>query len=132
MMLPRMIFICLAMLAPLSHPHLPHHGPPRVKQQAHVVREVRVPSGPFLSGRTTWYGARGMIGAAGPGLRRWLGPGWRGESVVVRTASGRQVTVKLTDWCACKGSRIIDLSDDAFARLAPLSSGVLSVKVSKP
>jgi rare lipoprotein A (peptidoglycan hydrolase) len=41
--------------------------------------------------------------------------------------------VRLTDWCQCyrgeRRERIIDLSDDAFARLAPLSTGVVRVTV---
>jgi hypothetical protein len=60
-----------------------------------------------------------------------LGPGWRGTQV--RVCAERCVTVRLTDWCAC-GERhgvptVVDLSDDAFRRLAPLPVGVLRVRV---
>lgn len=90
-------------------------------------------SSEIVTGRATWYGARGMIAAAGPGLRQALGPGWRGRAVLVR-AGDRSIVVRLTDWCACFGrnpakERIIDLSDDAFAKLAPLSAGVIVVSV---
>jgi rare lipoprotein A (peptidoglycan hydrolase) len=41
--------------------------------------------------------------------------------------------VRLVDWCAC-GPRhgrptLLDLSDDAFRQLAPLSQGVVAVKI---
>ena len=68
----------------------------------------------------------GMYAAAGPALR--VGS-WRGRTVTV-CGSGSCVNVKLIDWCACGGGRVIDLYSDAFSRLAPLSSGTLSVRVS--
>jgi len=43
------------------------------------------------------------------------------------------VVVRLTDWCQCyrgeNRERLVDLSDDAFARLAPLMAGVVRVRV---
>ena len=68
----------------------------------------------------------GMYAAAGPALR--VGD-WRGRTVTV-CGSGNCVNVKLMDWCACGSGRVIDLYSDAFSRLAPLSSGTLSVRVS--
>jgi hypothetical protein len=73
-----------------------------------------------------------MIAAAGPALRRSLGKGWRGTRVAV-CLDGRCVRVTLADWCAC-GPRhgrptLLDLSDGAFRRLAPLSRGVIEVTV---
>ena len=81
-----------------------------------------------LIGTATWYGTGPGAGhaAAGPELRRALGPGWRGTTVQV--CADRCVTVVLDDWCACR-DRVIDLSDEDFARLAPLSAGVLRVTV---
>jgi hypothetical protein len=90
-----------------------------------------------VSGTATWYCKTGvsachyqypggMYAAAGPGIR--IG-NWRGRTVRV-CGNGRCVTVKLIDWCACPGSRIIDLYSDAFQRLAPLSSGTVKVTVS--
>jgi rare lipoprotein A (peptidoglycan hydrolase) len=38
--------------------------------------------------------------------------------------------VKLVDWCACGGARVIDLFSDAFSRLAPLGTGTVAVRVS--
>jgi hypothetical protein len=64
-----------------------------------------------------------MFAAAGPALR--VGH-WRGRVVTVCAAVCIRVT--LNDWCACRG-RLIDLSDEAFGRLAPLSRGLVRVEV---
>lgn len=85
---------------------------------------------PLISGRATWYDAPSRTDAAAGPLLRF--DGWRGSWVRV-TSGDRSVTVKLTDWCAC-GDRngqptVIDLDDEAFARLAPLSDGVIDVEV---
>lgn len=90
-------------------------------------------SGPRASGVASWFatGPNGLYGAAGPLLRRG---DWRGSRVIVCvTGTGRCVRVTLNDWCAC-GDRsgrptIVDLSDEAFRRLAPLSRGVIPVTV---
>lgn len=83
-------------------------------------------------GRATWYATPGLTAAAGPALRHALGRGWRGSWVRV-TSGRRSVVVKLTDWCACfrgdRRERLIDLSDGAFSRLAPLSAGIVRVTV---
>lgn len=68
----------------------------------------------------------GMYAAAGPKLR--VG-NWRGRVVQV-CGNGKCVAVKLIDWCACGGGRVIDLYSDAFRRLAPLSQGTVRVTVS--
>jgi hypothetical protein len=80
----------------------------------------------------TWFAAPRGTAAAGPALRAALGKGWRGERVRV-CSGGECVTVRLTDWCAC-GPRhgtptLIDLGRDSFSRLAPLSSGVITVTI---
>jgi rare lipoprotein A (peptidoglycan hydrolase) len=94
-------------------------------------------TGHRADGSATWYCKAGtsacafgypggMYAAAGPELR--VGA-WRGR--IVRVCSGGPcVVVKLIDWCACGGSHVIDLYSDAFRRLAPLSSGALTVTVS--
>jgi hypothetical protein len=79
---------------------------------------------PGIPGTASWYPARGYVAAAGPALRTG---DWRGRLVVV-SANGRSVPVTLSDWCACP-RRLIDLSDDAFARLAPLSRGLVLVRI---
>jgi hypothetical protein len=88
----------------------------------------------LVGGKATWYdNGSGLYGAAGPVLREALGgdPAFRGQTV--RVCADECVLVRLTDWCAC-GDRggvptLIDLSPDAFARLAPLSAGVIDVTI---
>jgi hypothetical protein len=85
------------------------------------------------AGVAVWYRYRSGHAAAGPRLRAALGSGWRGTRVRVCSA-GRCVSVVLSDWCACGGSksnRLIDLDSGSFARLAPLSRGVIPVTVSR-
>lgn len=86
----------------------------------------------LIGGYATWYATPGYTAAAGPVLRDVLGSEWRG-SVVVVEHHGKTVAVQLTDFCAC-GERaglptFLDLSDAAFAELAPLSAGVIEVSV---
>jgi rare lipoprotein A (peptidoglycan hydrolase) len=67
-----------------------------------------------------------MFAAAGPALR--VG-NWRGRVVTV-TANGRSVRLKLADWCACPGGRVIDLYASVVRALGlPLSRGVYTVRV---
>lgn len=88
-----------------------------------------------IGGKATWYcctrgyGRNDMVAAAGPELR--IGQ-WRGKAVTVTGPGGNSITVRLVDWCACPGGRVIDLSPGAFARLAPLSRGVIRVAVTLP
>jgi hypothetical protein len=76
-----------------------------------------------LRGTATWFRSPAGVSAAGPALRAAL-PGWRGTSVRVCHADRCIVTV-LGDFM--RADRLIDLDDDAFAALAPLSVGVLAV-----
>lgn len=88
-----------------------------------------------LAGRASWYRTPGLTAAAGPQVRRRLGPGWRGAVVLVR-GNGHAVRVTLTDWCQCyrgqPGERLLDLSATAFARLAPLRRGLVRVAIAWP
>jgi hypothetical protein len=84
-----------------------------------------------LAGTATWFatGPDGMFAAAGPRLRAALGLHWRGQ--VVTVCADVCIRVTLDDWCACQpDTRLIDLSDQAFRLLAPLSRGVISVTLS--
>ncbi|MEO5885993.1 MAG: RlpA-like double-psi beta-barrel domain-containing protein [Candidatus Limnocylindrales bacterium] len=67
----------------------------------------------------------GMYAAAGAELR--VGD-WRGRTVTV-CAGDDCIRVKLVDWCACPGDRVIDLYGDAFRRLSSLRTGILPVSV---
>jgi rare lipoprotein A (peptidoglycan hydrolase) len=110
------------------------------KQLARVASQAvttNVGNSRRVKGVATWYclpgvssctsGYRGgLYAAAGSELR--IG-NWRGRMVKV-CGNGNCVVVKLIDWCACGGSRIIDLYHDAFSRLASPSRGGIGVTVS--
>lgn len=81
-----------------------------------------------IGGTATWYDGPAGHAAAGPGLRDALGSDWRGQRVTVCHESPC-VSVILSDWCLCRGTRLVDLDDASFARLAPLSRGVIAVSV---
>ena len=90
------------------------------------------PRGHTVVGVATYFKSPSGVSAAGPALRAALGPGWRGQSVRV-CAGVRCVVTVLGDWCACGprpgGPTVIDLDDNVFAMLAPLSRGVIAVTV---
>jgi hypothetical protein len=77
-----------------------------------------------LRGYATWFNSPAGVSAAGPDLRAALGPGWRGTHVLVCHDERCVVTV-LGDTMAA--DRLVDLHRPLFARLAPLSTGVLAV-----
>jgi rare lipoprotein A (peptidoglycan hydrolase) len=112
--------------------------PVRAESLLKATPQPRPPANPSHSvrGTASWYCQAGvsacasgypggLYAAAGPALR--VGS-WRGRTVTV-CGSGNCVNVKLIDWCACGSGRVIDLYSDAFSRLAPLSSGTVSVQV---
>jgi len=85
----------------------------------------------LIAGVATWHatGRDGAFAAAGPLLREALGRGWRGTRVQV-CSGGHCIRVTLNDVCWCpKGRRLVDLSDEAFARLASLSRGVIAIEI---
>jgi hypothetical protein len=86
-----------------------------------------------LSGVATWYDdGPGNYAAAGPLLRAFLGPNWRGQTIVV-CSGDRCIRAHVSDWCLCShGRRLVDLSATLFSRLAPLGRGVIRVEVSRP
>jgi len=78
----------------------------------------------YGSGTATWYARNATMVAASNTIPK-------GTMVhVVATSSGKSVNVLIDD-TGIQGSAIIDLSDDAFAALAPLGAGVISVRVEK-
>jgi hypothetical protein len=75
-------------------------------------------------GLASWYDDGAGLYAAVPGWQ------WGDTPYKLRVChEGRCVTVTVRDACRCPGSRLIDLSRDAFRRLAPLSVGVIVVTV---
>jgi len=67
-----------------------------------------------------------MVAAACGKLRAAMGPNWRGKLVTVRAALGRQVQVRLVDWCGST-TKLIDLYWTPMAKLG--GTGVLYVRV---
>jgi hypothetical protein len=123
-------------LVPRRTPHLAMaYSAPGRTLNSRPVRRIGPPvrqDGPSIAGQAVWHatGRDGSYGAAGPFLRRWLGPSWRGTTVSV--CHERCIRVRLVDWCRCgDGRRLVDLSDEAFARLAPLGRGTIQVTISR-
>ncbi len=83
--------------------------------------------GSSVLGVASWYRWRSGQAAAGPALRAFLGPKWRG--MVVRVCAAVCILVRLTDFM--RADRLIDLDERSFAALAPPSIGVLRVSVSR-
>jgi len=74
------------------------------------------------SGTASWYHRDGMVAA-----HKTLPKGTR--VTVTNLSNGKTVTVVIDDRGPFVKDWIIDLSDDAFARIAPLSSGLARVKL---
>jgi uncharacterized protein YabE (DUF348 family) len=73
-------------------------------------------------GLASWYRRDGMVAA-----HKTLPFGTQVK--VTNLATGRSVVVVINDRGPYVGGRIIDLSDDAFAQLAPLGSGTIQVRL---
>jgi uncharacterized protein YabE (DUF348 family) len=73
-------------------------------------------------GAASWFGADGLVAA-----HRSLPIG--SVVKVTNVENGKSVTVKINQRGPFVEGRIIDLSDDAFERLAPLGKGTIKVKV---
>ena len=83
-------------------------------------------------GIASWHatGRDGLYAAAGPALR--IGD-WRGRQVeVCRNVTDIPACIVVTLNDVMRAERLIDLSDEAFAALAPLSVGLVRVSVSVP
>ena len=104
-------------------------GPAALLPSVASRQPTNAPANVSATGQATWYRYHPGQAAAGPALRAWIGKGWRGTTVLV--CAKACVVVRLTDWCACKGERIVDLDSRSFRALAPLSQGVVRVTVSR-
>lgn len=125
--------------APIAPSSPAPSGPPSVAQVAEgrypspTATPEPTPSPVRARGIASWFASygSGLYAAAGPALRTGQ---WRGRTVTV-CANGRCVSgVRLIDWCQClKGQgnreRLVDLSRDAFSRLADPSLGLVTVEV---
>lgn len=88
-----------------------------------------------LTGLASWYSAAPNTAAAGPAVRVFLNHDYMGARLrVCLYGTARCVTTTIRDVCLCRppfvsSRRAIDLSDDDFARLAPLGRGVVKVTI---
>lgn len=110
---------------------------PTASPRATVAPTPRPKATRSISGTATWYcnadrtravlsrcmkvhpdraGVDDLYAAAGPALRRAIGPNWRGT--VVTVCMTRCVRVTLRDWCLCHGDHIIDLYRDALEAIS--------------
>lgn len=99
----------------------------------------RILSGPANAGGGTQVGPGGARSEAG--VATWYDPPWAGFTAahpwlefgthvtVTDVASGRSVIVVINDRGPFSPGRIIDLSPEAFSRLAPLGRGILDVRI---
>jgi rare lipoprotein A (peptidoglycan hydrolase) len=82
--------------------------------------------GKTVHGTASWYDD-------GPGLYAAAGRGFHKGELVRVTFNGRSIGLRLVDVCACyrrtSRERVIDLSRDAFARLADPTRGLIRVTV---
>jgi resuscitation-promoting factor RpfB len=85
-----------------------------------IVEGTRPPH--TQSGVASWYHRSGMVAA-----HKTLPFGTQVK--VTNTANGRSVVVVINDRGPYVAGRIIDLSDDAFAQLAPLGVGTINVRI---
>lgn len=85
-----------------------------------IVEGTRPPH--TQNGVASWYHRTGMVAA-----HRSLPFGTQVK--VTNTASGRSVVVVINDRGPYVAGRILDLSDDAFAQLAPLGAGTINVRI---
>lgn len=79
----------------------------------------------YGTGKASWYGGVPSMTAAHPSLP--FGTMVR----VVNVNNGKSVVVRIADRGPFVVGRIIDLSDDAFAQIASLGTGVVNVRVEK-
>lgn len=88
-----------------------------------------------VGGQATWYCDSRATCTAGHGPGELIAAidrkdsGFRKGDRVLVSHGSRTVVVRIVDVCACGGSRIIDLSKAAFARLADPSRGVIDVTI---
>ncbi len=97
-----------------------HRDVVREPEDRVVVRGTRARS--VQEGIASWYERDGMVAA-----HQTLPFGT--EVLVTNLANGKSVTVVINDRGPFVEGRIIDLSDDAFAQLAPLSQGTFRVRI---
>lgn len=118
---------------------------PTPKPTQKPVQKQPILTGKSLVGIATWYcdppisgcmkihPTGGYYAAAGPSLRKALGPNWRGTVLTVCGSSKHHIAINcvfgvvLADWCACGDNHPIDLYSDVFKKIGPLYLGRVKV-----
>jgi rare lipoprotein A len=82
------------------------------------------------AGQATWYDAQGATGACGKPLKGMYvaHKTWPCGALVSVRVNGKYVFVPVLDRGPYGKGRIVDLSPEAFKKLAPLSTGVIDVR----
>lgn len=110
----------------------PRKGPARTvspKPLRHAVTGVMSwYCSPGRSACTVGHSPSCRCAAAGPALRRALGPSWRGRTVTI-TAGRASTTLKLVDFCACGGRLLDGYAALWFGLGIPLSRGLVNATV---
>ena len=83
------------------------------------------------AGQASWYDLEGEDGACGAPLKGLYAAHrrWKCGSLVSVRAGDRYVFVRIADRGPFMDGRVIDLSKEAFERLAPSSEGVVDVEI---
>lgn len=83
------------------------------------------------TGKASWYDLKGHQGACGAKLKGLYAAHkrWKCGSLVSVRAGDRYVHVRIADRGPYVDGRVIDLSKEAFERLAPSSKGVVDVEI---
>jgi len=106
-------------------------APPTASIAPRATPQPTKPPRAVLRGLASFYDWHSGEAAAGPALRAFLGPKWRGQRV--RVCASRCLSLVISDWCQClrgkPDERIIDLARSDFALLAPLSQGLVRVTI---
>lgn len=93
-----------------------------VRKPVGQIVQVGTRSPDTTTGTSSWYHRTGMVAA-----HKTLPKGTHVK--VTNLANGKSVTVVIDDRGPFVNGWIIDLSDDAFAKLAPLSTGIIQVRL---
>ncbi|MDQ4005570.1 MAG: septal ring lytic transglycosylase RlpA family protein [Actinomycetota bacterium] len=103
-----------------------HRTLDHLHQDAHYHDVVRK-----QTGQASWYDLEGEMGACGEPLHGLYAahPRWKCGSLVSVRLGDRYVHVTIQDRGPSMEGRIIDLSKEAFERLAPSEEGVIDVEI---
>jgi rare lipoprotein A len=108
------------------HQAFHHRSIAHIHQKFHYHDVIRK-----QAGQASWYDLQGKQGACGVKLKGMYAAHkrWKCGSLVSVRAGDRYVHVRIADRGPYVDGRVIDLSKQAFERLAPSSKGVVDVEI---